>query len=124
MLDRALELVFNTYRIDPGRIAVAGFSDGASYALSVGIANGDLFTDILAFSPGFMAPQKVAGQPRIFVSHGRQDGVLPIDRCSRRIVPQLSQAGYAVNYREFDGGHVVPPEVVAAALDRFFGGPQ
>ena len=124
MLDRALELVFRTYRIDPGQIAVAGFSDGASYALSVGVANGKLFTDVLAFSPGFMAPETISGQPRIFVSHGRQDEVLPIDRCSRRIVPRLSGAGYAVDYREFEGGHAVPPEMVAAALDRFLGGPE
>ena len=119
MLDKALHLVFTTYRVDPGRVAIAGFSDGASYALSVGVANGELFTDVLAFSPGFMAPNTVSGQPGIFISHGRQDEVLPIDRCSRRIVPQLSGAGYDVDYREFQGGHVVPPEMVEAALDRF-----
>jgi len=35
-----------------------GFSDGASYALSVGITNGDLFTHVIAFSPGFVAPAR------------------------------------------------------------------
>jgi predicted esterase len=34
-------------------LAVSGFSDGASYALSIGPANGDLFTHVMAFSPGF-----------------------------------------------------------------------
>ena len=58
---------------------------GASYALSVGLTNGDLFSDILAFSPGFMAPAVRHGAPNIFISHGTQDTVLPIDRCSRRI---------------------------------------
>jgi phospholipase/carboxylesterase len=28
----------------------------ASYALSLGIANGNLFSHVLAFSPGFLAP--------------------------------------------------------------------
>ena len=124
MLDSALDLVFRTYRVDKGRIAAAGFSDGASYALSVGVANGDIFTDVLAFSPGFIAPRRVSGQPRIFISHGRHDDVLPIDRCSRRIVPHLSGAGYDVDYREFEGGHVVPPEMVSAALDRFLSRPD
>lgn len=32
----------------------AGFSDGASYALSLGLPNGNLFSHIVAFSPGFM----------------------------------------------------------------------
>jgi predicted esterase len=92
-------------------VAMGGYSDGASYALSLGIANGDLFTHVLAFSPGFMAPPAQVGSPRIFVSHGTHDRWLPIQRCSRRIVPQLERAGYEVRYQEFSGGHVVPPEI-------------
>ena len=61
------------------------------------------FTHVLAFSPGFLAPAERVGSPRIFVSHGTRDGWLPIERCSRRIVPQLERAGYEVRYREFDG---------------------
>ena len=45
-----------------------------------------------------------------------RDQILPIDRTSRRIVPQLKQAGYAVSYHEFDGPHAAPPEMVAAAM--------
>jgi phospholipase/carboxylesterase len=98
---------------------VAGFSDGASYALSIGIMNGALFSDILAFSPGFMAPTRQADAPRVFISHGIHDGVLPIDACSRRLAPKLRDAGYDLDYREFDGGHEVPPEMVTAAVARF-----
>ncbi|MES1211681.1 MAG: phospholipase, partial [Acidobacteriota bacterium] len=36
-LDRALELVFSRCLVDPARIAAEGFSDGASYALSIGV---------------------------------------------------------------------------------------
>ena len=110
-IDRALEHVFSRCAVDPERVAVGGYSDGASYALSLGIANGDLFTHVLAFSPGFLAPSGRRGRPRIFVSHGTRDGWLPIDRCSRTIVPQLKRTGYEVRYREFEGGHVVPPEI-------------
>jgi phospholipase/carboxylesterase len=100
-------------------VAIGGYSDGASYTLSLGIANGDLFTHVLAFSPGFVAPPGRAGSPRIFVSHGTRDGWLPIERCSRRIVPQLERIGYEVRYREFEGGHVVPPEIGREAADWF-----
>ena len=55
-IDRALARVFEQVDIDPARITLGGFSDGASYALSLGLANGDLFSHILAFSPGFLAP--------------------------------------------------------------------
>lgn len=115
-IDRALTWVFGRYAVDPGRIVLEGFSDGASYALSLGLGNGDLFTHLLAFSPGFMAPAAQVGAPRIFVSHGDGDRVLPIDRCSRVIVPQLRRAGYDATYLEFHGPHTVPQEVVRAAL--------
>ena len=119
MIDRALEHIFSHYAIDPARLAVGGFSDGASYALSLGITNGDLFTHVLAFSPGFMAPAGQRGRPRIFVSHGTGDKVLPIGPCSRRIVPQLQRDDYDVLYREFDGGHTIPPEIALEAIDWF-----
>jgi len=115
-LDAALHAVFRRYRTDPRRIALAGFSDGASYALSLGLGNGDLFTHVLAFSPGFAAPAQMVGRPAVFVSHGVADTVLPIDRCSRRLVPCLRAAGCAVHYREFDGGHGVPAEIASEAV--------
>jgi len=115
-LDAALEQVFATCPVDPGRVALEGFSDGASYALSLGIGNGDLFTHLIAFSPGFAAPVLQAGRPRILVTHGVHDAVLPIDRCSRRLVPALEGAGYDITYEEFDGGHVVPPELARQAV--------
>lgn len=120
-IDSALQQTFNRYWIDPNRIGVEGFSDGASYALSAGITNGDLFTHILAFSPGFMAPAGQTGSPRIFISHGTQDATLPIVRCSGRIVPQLQQAGYDVTYVEFDGPHTVPPQIARDGTEWFTG---
>ncbi len=114
-IDRALALVFRRYAVDARRLAIGGFSDGASYALSLGLTNGDLFPTIVAFSPGFMAPAERRGRPRVFVSHGTDDPVLPVDQCSRRLVPALRQSGCDVTYREFDGGHVIPTPVAQEA---------
>jgi phospholipase/carboxylesterase len=121
-IDRALEQAFDRLALDTRRLAITGFSDGASYALSLGLTNGDLFTHVIAFSPGFMVPAQHRGKPPIFVSHGTRDGVLPIERCSRRIVPQLDREGYEVSYREFDGPHTVPSSVAREALDWFTSG--
>jgi phospholipase/carboxylesterase len=118
-LDRALGAVFAEHAIDPARVALAGFSDGASYALSLGLANGALFSDIIAFSPGFALPTRTDKAPSIFISHGREDPVLPIERCGRRIAVRLRALGYDVVYREFGGGHVAPADIVAAAFRRF-----
>jgi phospholipase/carboxylesterase len=118
-LDRALAWTFARHAIDPARVAVSGFSDGASYALTLGRANGDLFSAILAFSPGFEAAPEAHGAPRIFVSHGVRDRVLPIDACSRRLVPRLRAAGYDIEYHELDAAHAVPAAIARAAVAWF-----
>ena len=123
-LDRSLAHTFERLHVDPGRLAIAGFSDGASYALCLGLANGDLFGDVLAFSPGFSAPPLRRGSPRVFVSHGTGDRVLPIGATSRRLVPRLRGEGYDVRYHEFDGDHTVPPAVSREAVTRFLSAPR
>ena len=84
-IDRSLGQTFDRLAVDAEKVAVVGFSDGASYALSLGPTNGDLFTRVIAFSPGFASPGARRGMPPVFVSHGTRDGVSPIERCSRRI---------------------------------------
>lgn len=115
-MDNALSDTFLRCAIDPAKIAIAGFSDGASYALSLGLTNGDLFKQIVAFSPGFMIPNVQRGKPEIFVSHGTQDSIQPIDTNSRVFVPRLQAANYDVTYREFAGGHQMPPAVTTEAF--------
>ena len=121
-LERALAEAAGRCDVAPGRVAAAGFSDGATYALALGRANGDRFSHVLAFSPGFLIPARRVGGPRIFVSHGRQDDVLPIATCSRVMVPRLQREGYEVRYREFDGGHEVPPTVMREGVGFFLEG--
>lgn len=114
-IDRAMAWTFDRVSIDPARVWLAGFSDGASYGLSLGLANGDFFSRVLAFSPGFMPPAERRGKPRIFVSHGTSDPILPIERASRILVPELRHEGYDVRFEEFDGSHRMPPQVIDAA---------
>jgi phospholipase/carboxylesterase len=123
-IDHVLAEVFDHVPADPNRLAVAGFSDGASYALTLGLANGALFPSILAFSPGFFVPARRQGHPAIFVSHGRTDPVLPIDQCGRLVVTALRMGDYDVAFYEFDGGHHVPAEALSAGLDRWLASPD
>jgi phospholipase/carboxylesterase len=115
-LNRALELTFAKVAIDPARMALGGFSDGASYAISLGLINGDLFNNIVAFSPGFVIDGDAHGKPRFFISHGTRDHILPIDSCGRRIAAELKANGFEVNFREFDGDHEIPADVAREAL--------
>jgi len=104
------------------RIGLAGFSDGATTALSLGLANGGLFSQLGAFSPGFVADGKRVGKPRIFVSHGIRDGGFPIASTGRPIVSKLRQAGYQVEFQEFDGPHTVPFDKLVRVMDRLVHG--
>jgi phospholipase/carboxylesterase len=113
-LDAALAEVYA--RLEVTATAIGGFSDGGSYALGLGLANGDLVDAVLAFSPGFVAAPRQEGSPRVWVSHGTRDRVLPVHRCGRRVVETLGTAGYDVTYDEFDGGHEVPDTSLTAAL--------
>jgi phospholipase/carboxylesterase len=115
-IDRLLERAFVRYAIDPDRVAIAGFSDGASYALSLGLGNGDLFSKIVAFSPGFAHAPARRGKPRLFVTHGAGDDVLPPARTSRPLVAELRRSGYDVEFETFKGGHTVPPPLARKAV--------
>jgi predicted esterase len=114
-IDRVLEEILAAYPV--AGMTIGGFSDGASYALSLGLINGDIFDTVIAFSPGFAAPLVTHGRPRVFVSHGTKDRVLPIDPCSRRLVSRLRALDYDVNYDEFEGGHEVPGAVAQHGVD-------
>jgi predicted esterase len=115
-LNSALQRVFDTVPIDPARIAVGGFSDGATYAISLGLINGDLFSKVGAFSPGFVINGAAQGKPSFYISHGTRDQILPIDGCGRRIAGDLKSRGYDVTFREFDGRHEIPKDVMLEGL--------
>lgn len=118
----ALAEAYDRCTIDRRRIAVGGFSDGATYALTLGVSNGDLFPAVIAFSPGGIVAGEQRGVPRFFVSHGTLDSVLPIGRTGDAVVKKLRDAGYKVTYRRFRGDHEVPEEMSAAAIRWFLGG--
>src|SRR5262245_33522714 len=124
-INRALEETFARCAIDRNRLAIGGFSDGASYALSIGLANGDVFSYIVALSPGFIVRAQARGRignnnevriPLVYVAHGTADNVLPIASTSRVFVSSLRKNGYNVEFREFSGGHHASRQVADQAM--------
>jgi phospholipase/carboxylesterase len=120
-IDHLMNDVFDRCSIDPQRVAVGGFSDGATYAVSIGLINGDVFTHVVGHSAGFIIGGTRHGKPRVFLSHGRQDTILPIDQCGRRIASQLRREGYDLRFDEFEGGHTATPEMRDTAMRWFVG---
>ncbi|WP_035991853.1 alpha/beta hydrolase [Paraburkholderia caribensis] len=120
-LDRALVEVTSRYRIDRNRLAFAGFSDGASYALSIGITNGDIASHVIAFSGGFMSVFTQEGAPKVFIAHGLADEQLSIGTSGRANAARLKAAGYDVRYIEFNGPHAIQPAIAGMAIEFFLG---
>lgn len=120
-IDDALKSAFDRCAADR-RIAIGGFSDGASYALTLGTANGDLFSHIIAFSPCVMSPSiERRGRPHVFISHGRGDEILPFSSCGEVLASRLQRDGYTVRFEPFDGPHTVPAATASAAFTWFIG---
>ncbi|MFN7915603.1 MAG: PHB depolymerase family esterase [Vicinamibacterales bacterium] len=108
----AVRWVSEVLTIDPSRLAMGGVSDGANYALNMGLAYGDTFRHLMIYSAGTLAPFRKQGKPRIFLAHGTRDTQMPIDRTGRKFAADLKADDYDLTYREYEGGHGAPPEVV------------
>jgi phospholipase/carboxylesterase len=122
-LNATLAAVASRYCIDPKHLGFAGFSDGASYALSIGLTNGELVSHIIAFSGGFMSVFLPQGMPKVFIAHGLVDEQLPIETSGRANANKLKASGYDVEYVEFNGKHAIQPPIVALAMNFFLNKP-
>jgi predicted esterase len=120
-LDAALQQVASHFRLDPGHLAFAGFSDGGSYALSVGLSNGDVASHVIALSAGFMNTFTRHGSPRVFMAHGRSDTQLPFETSARPHALKLLEEGVDLTLLPFEGDHVIVPAVVERAVGFFVG---
>ena len=119
-LDRSLEDLFGRTAVDPQHVVLLGFSDGASYALSLGLSNPKLFTSVIALSPGMIAPlTRIDHRQLVFIAHGRSDHVLPFDE-TKDIADALRRSGANVRFRPFDGDHQIDPESLTEALELAF----
>jgi len=118
-LDKALGEVASRYLIEKERFGFAGFSDGGSYSLSIGLTNGNVVSHVIVFSGGFMNVYTPNGMPHVFIAHSPEDEQLPIDTSGRAHVAKLKDAGYDVEYVEFHGRHAIQPPVVEQAIEFF-----
>ena len=118
-LSAAVRQVVDMLDIDPTHVALGGISDGAGYALSMGLAYGDSFNHVMVFSGGLMIPFRRQGNPHIFIAHGLNDIQMPIDRTGRRFAGELKIDGYDVTYREYEGGHAVPRDILREGFEWF-----
>jgi phospholipase/carboxylesterase len=125
----AVEEIATTYRVDRSRVLLTGMSDGATYALLAGFAEGMPFTH-LAPACGVLHPVLLArggitaarGRP-IYLVHGALDWMFPIET-ARMGRQALETAGARVVYREIeDLSHTYPRDENPRILDWLLSSP-
>ena len=127
-LEQAYGEIYRRVRVDHARQALIGYSDGASYALAVGLSNPRLFSAVMGWAAGFVVFDRDAiapGDPRppILLEHGTHDTVFPFEDIALRNCAILRRLGYDVELRVDEGGIHWPSRAFqGAALDWFFRG--
>jgi len=111
-------------QVDASRFDVMGFSQGAALSNVLACLHPQRVrkAGILAgFMPsgmeGIISKKPLAGKT-IFVSHGTQDNMVPIDR-ARASISLLEQAGADITYCEAEVGHKVSADCLRG-LETFF----
>jgi len=104
-------------RYAPDALIIGGFSQGAMLSLDVALAEGAAVDRVAALSGVLLADSLASlhtarsSRPPVFLAHGRHDTVVPFAG-AERANEILTQHGFAVTWRPFDGGHEIPPSVV------------
>ena len=104
--------------IAPRRTVLAGFSQGCAMALMAGVRHGERLAGIAGLS-GYLPLASLTAVERneahvstpVFMAHGRQDNVVPLDRgtASRDALQAL---GYTVEWHDYEMAHSVCPQEV------------
>lgn len=95
------------------RIVLAGFSQGCAMALLTGLRHSERLAGIAGLSGYVPLAASTAAERSdanaltpIFLAHGQQDDVIPIER-GRASRDLLQQQGYAVEWHEYPMAHTV-----------------
>jgi phospholipase/carboxylesterase len=114
-----LEEVKSRYSIGDPQLVLGGFSQGAMVALDVALHRDTPPAGVALMSGTLLAESewsarmpRLAGVP-IVQSLGRADSLLPFSS-AELLRDKLVAAGAKVEFVAFDGGHEIPPPVLAA----------
>ncbi|QPQ35113.1 MULTISPECIES: alpha/beta hydrolase [unclassified Lysinibacillus] len=114
-LQRFMLEAIEEFQIDPHKVYVLGFSQGAVLAQSLAFVMGNLITGIVALSgytPKFVTEEyaiRTVNHLHAFISHGDYDYVIP-SQWGVESKELFEQFGASVTFRQYPDGHGVTPE--------------
>jgi phospholipase/carboxylesterase len=116
ILLRFIDELIEAYLVDPKRVYLMGFSQGATMSLSIALTRPDKVAGIVVMSGRLLPeirsmiadPTALTGLP-IFMVHGRADPIVPIAQ-ARATRAELAKLPVALTYHEYTMGHQVTVE--------------
>ncbi|WP_107924643.1 alpha/beta hydrolase [Lysinibacillus parviboronicapiens] len=114
-LQRFMLEAIDEYQIDPHKVYVLGFSQGAILAQSLAFVMGNLIRGVVALSgyiPKFVTEEyaiRPVNHLQIFISHGDYDYVIP-SQWGIESKELFEQFGAQVTFKQYPDGHGVTPE--------------
>ncbi|TPW17810.1 MAG: phospholipase/carboxylesterase, partial [bacterium] len=115
-----LDTLIVEHPIDPARIALLGFSQGAYTAYFIALRNTDRFRAMVALGGGRLKPEFVedrlvnARRIPFLLLHGREDSSVPLER-TELMRGELASRGFPVDLQAFSAGHEMTAEMLGAA---------
>ncbi len=120
LVRESVDAAVDVYDLDPSRVGLLGFSQGAITSLSLLLEDPTRYAWIVALH-GYLAdshadvePDGIEGKP-VFVGAGTGDRVIPEFR-SREAAERLESLGAAVTYGTYQAGHGVGPDELAGVV--------
>jgi phospholipase/carboxylesterase len=106
--------------VSPGRIVLAGFSQGGAIALQTALRHPARLAGVLALSTYLPLPETLEAersadnaQTPVFMAHGIEDPIVPF-KLAQSSCRRLIALGYPVEWHEYAMPHSVCPEEIAA----------
>ncbi len=117
LLEPFLEDVIAGYPVDPQRVFLLGFSQGAVMALAVSLQRPDLAAGVIALSghlPPGQEPSRADDRGRfpVFIGHGANDPLIGV-QAARDAANALRTGGHEVSLQEYPVGHSISAEELA-----------
>jgi len=102
--------------INPGRIVLAGFSQGGAIAINTVLRSGRKLAGLMALSTWLALPEtlqadSVDASTPVFMAHGRFDPMIPM-QYGRSAADALVDAGFDVDWHDYPMAHAVCPQEI------------
>lgn len=111
-----ISVLTNKYNVDSRKIVIAGFSQGANIAQSIGLGSPNIAAGFGVFSGRFVEEfipyintPTVLKNSRAFISHGSGDNMLPKTYGAENL-NKLTDLGIQTTYCEDTNGHSISPK--------------